>query len=232
MDYRKLNAITITDAFPLPFTDNVLDVVAGHDMYSFLDRFNGYNQVHMHPNDQEKIALVTDWGVYVAVVMMFGLKTAPTTFQRTITEIFGEYIPAFMQVFLEDFAVYGTTADHLQHLQLCLEHCRISHLSLNLAKCAFGITSRSLLGHIVSKEGIVVDPNKIVAITQAKTPANAKALSRFLGQIRWHSRMLRHLADFATPLHAAIHRTPFSWTTVEDKAYEALKVMLTQAPVV
>ena len=89
VNYRKLNVVTITDAFPLPFTDNVLDAVAGHDMYSFLDGFSGYNQVRMHPNDQEKTTFVTDWGVYVAVVMMFGLKTAPTTFQRTITEIFG-----------------------------------------------------------------------------------------------------------------------------------------------
>ena len=84
-----------------------------------------------------------------------------------------------------------------------------------------------MLGHIVSKEGIAVDPNKISTVTQAKTPAMAKALSRFLGKIRWHSRMLRYLADFATPLHAAVHRTPFPWTAVEDKAYEALKVMLT-----
>ena len=106
VDYRKLNAGTITDACPLPFTDSVLDAVAGHDMYSFLDGFSGYNQVRMHPDDQEKTTFVTDWGVYVAVVMMFRLKTAPTTFQRTITEIFGDYIPAFMQVFLDDFAVY------------------------------------------------------------------------------------------------------------------------------
>ena len=72
-----------------------------------------------------------------------------------------------------------------------------------------------------------MDPNKISAIIQAKTPANAKTLSQFLGQIRWNNRMLRDLADFATPLHAAIHRTPFKWTPTEDKVYEALKVMLT-----
>ena len=81
-------------------------------------------------------------------------------------------------------------------------------------------------------EGIAVDPNKIKAIVEAKTPSNAKALSHFLEQIRWHNRMLRYLADFVTPLHAAIHRTPFRWPPTEDKAYEALKVMLTQAPVV
>ena len=114
----------------------------------------------------------------------------------------------------------------------CLERCRTSRLSLNPAKCAFGVTSGALLGHIVSKEGIAVDPNKITAIIEAKTPTNAKALSHFLGQIRWHNRMLRHLADFATSLHSIVHRTPFTWTTVEDKAYEALKIMLTQAPVV
>ena len=78
----------------------------------------------------------------------------------------------------------------------------------------------------------MVDPNKISTIIQAKTPKTAKALNRFLGQIRWHSRMLRYLADFATPLHAVVHRTPFKWTTVEEKVYDALKIMLTQASVV
>ena len=154
--------------------------------------------------------------------MIFGLKTTPATFQRTIMEIFGEYIPAFMQVFLDDFAVYGTAAEHFQHLRLCLDRCRVARLSLNPAKCAFGITSGALLGHILSKE--VVDPNKISAIIQAKTLANAKALSRFLGQIRWHSRMIRYLADFVSPLHVVVYRTPFKWTETEDKAYEALKV--------
>ena len=103
VDYLKLNVVTIIDVFPFPFTNSVLDVVVDHDMYSFLDGFNGYNQVCMHLDDQEKTVFVTDWGVFVAVVMMFGLKTTPATFQRRITEIFGEYIPAFMKVFLDDF---------------------------------------------------------------------------------------------------------------------------------
>ena len=93
-------------------------------MYSFLDGFSGYNQVRMHPDNQEKTVFITEWGVFVAVVMMFGLKTAPATFQRIISEVLGEYIPAFVQVFLDDFAVYGMRKDHLHHLQLCLERCR------------------------------------------------------------------------------------------------------------
>ena len=79
IDYQKLNVVTITNAFPLPFTNGVLDAVAGHEMYSFLDGFNGYNQIHMYS--------FLD-GVFVAVVMMFGLKTTPGTFQCITTEIF------------------------------------------------------------------------------------------------------------------------------------------------
>ena len=77
-----------------------------------------------------------------------------------------------------------------------------------------------------------MNPKKIAVIIEAKTPTTSKMLSHFLAQIRWHSRMLRYLADFATPLHPAVHRTPFKWMAIEEKAYEALKIMLTQAPVV
>ena len=144
MDYRKLNVATVTDAFPLPFTDGVLDAVAGHEVYSFLDGFNGYNQIRMHPDDQEKTTFVTEWGVFVAVVMMFGLKTAPAMFQRIIMEIFGEFIPTFMQVFLDDFAVYNRKGEHLDHLQLCLEKCRVYRLlagtEILIPRGSFGIT--------------------------------------------------------------------------------------------
>ena len=150
-DYRKLNAATVTDAFPLPFTDGVLDAVAGHEVYSFLDGFSGYNQIRMHPDDQEKTTFVTEWGVFVAVVMMFGLKTALATFQRIIMEVFGEFIPAFMQVFLDDFAVFGSKGEHLAHLDKCLQHCHNNRLCLNPLKCVFVVSSDMLLGHIINE---------------------------------------------------------------------------------
>jgi hypothetical protein len=105
--YRKLNATTITNAFPLPFTDMVLDTVAGHEMYKFLDGFSRYTQIRVAEEDQEETVFVTEWGVFVAVVMIFGLKTTPPTFQWIIMEIFEDYIPRFMQVFLDDFVVFG-----------------------------------------------------------------------------------------------------------------------------
>ena len=88
VDYRKLNAAMVTYAFLLPFTDAILDAVARHEIYSFLDGFSRYNQVRMHPYDKEKTTFVKEWGVFIAVVMMFGLKTSLATFQRVFSKIF------------------------------------------------------------------------------------------------------------------------------------------------
>ena len=118
----------------------------------------------MHLDDKKEMAFVMEWGVLVIVVMMFDLKTALETFQQIIIEIFGEYIPTFMQVFLDYFAVYRGRTQHLDHLRMCLEKCQNARLSLNLAKCAFGVTSGALLGHIVNKEGIATDLDKLKAI--------------------------------------------------------------------
>ena len=124
IDYQKLNVSMVT------VTDGVLDAVSGHEVYSFLDGFIGYNQIRMHPNEQEKTIFVTEWGVFVAVVMMFGLKTAPTTFQRIIMEIFGEFIPAFMHVFLDDFAVYSREGDQ----NACSECQAVRYWAILLAR--------------------------------------------------------------------------------------------------
>ena len=86
VDYRKLNAATVFDPFPLPFTNSLLDAVAGHEMYSFLDGFSGYNQVLMAPEDKEKTTFITEWGAFASNVMNFGLKNAPATFQRMVTK--------------------------------------------------------------------------------------------------------------------------------------------------
>ena len=90
--------------------------MVGLELYSFVDGFSGYNQIRMHPEDHEKITLITEWGVFVVVVMMFELKTAPTTFQSIIMEIFRDYIPTLMQVFMDDYTVYNRKEDHLDHL--------------------------------------------------------------------------------------------------------------------
>ena len=94
------------------------------------------------------------WGVFVATVMMFGLKNTPATFQRMVQEILYDYLTDFMKVFVDDFNVLGENSKHLFHLRLCLQRCRDIRLKLNLAKCDFVVRSRALLGYIVSKQGL------------------------------------------------------------------------------
>lgn len=120
VDYRRLNATTIPNPFPLPFIYSLPDEVAGREMYTFLDGFNGYNHVKMALEDREKTTFITEWEVFVATMMMFILKNAPATFQRMVREIFYNYLTDFMKVFVDGNSVAGDKAKHLFHLRLCL----------------------------------------------------------------------------------------------------------------
>ena len=227
VDYRKLNAAIETDPFPLPFQDTLLDAVAGHQMYSFLDGFSGYNQILMHPDDRDKTAFITERGVYASKVMTFGLKNAPPTFQKFIQKAFAPYLTSFMRVFLDDFSVFGKMSEHITHLKLCFEQCRLFRLSLNPAKCAFAVRSGILLGNVISEEGMQVDHRKIEAIKSAKAPANLKELMRFVGQIKWHNRYLPYLSHICAPLTKLTKKgVKYEWTEEQERAFSILKKML------
>ena len=137
VDFRRLNAATKKDPYPLPFTDEVLDTVIGYAPYSFIDCFSGYHQVHIHADNRYKTAFITEWGAYVWVVMPLGLKNAPPTYQRIINQIFKDYLNDFMKLFLDDFSVYSDVATHLPKLRLVFERCRQYRVSLNPDKCIF-----------------------------------------------------------------------------------------------
>jgi hypothetical protein len=114
VDYRKLNVQTKKDPFPLPFLDSILDSIVGHEMYSFMDGYNNYNQVKMAEEDKNKTTFVSKWGVYAYNIMPFGLCNAPVTFQKVITKTSKPHSNQFMQVFLDDFSVYGDMKYHLK----------------------------------------------------------------------------------------------------------------------
>ena len=119
VDFRRLNAATKKDTYPLPFTNEVLVTVIGYAAYSFINYFSGYHQVHIHVDDRYKTAFITEWGAYVWVVMPFGLKNAPPTYQRILNQIFKDYLNDFMKLFLDDFSVCSDVATHLP--KLCLD---------------------------------------------------------------------------------------------------------------
>jgi hypothetical protein len=121
--------------------------------------------VKMVEEDKENTIFISKWGAYAYNFMSFGLCNVLATFQKVVTKTFKEYFKKFMQIFLDDFSVYGSKKDHLIQLQKCLEECRQNGISLNLEKCAFCVNSGVLLGHIVCNDGLLVDPRKIIAIT-------------------------------------------------------------------
>jgi hypothetical protein len=133
-DFRKLNSATKKDYFPLPFIDIILDHVAGHQRYSFLDGFSGYNQVFIRMSDQLKTTFTTEWGTFAFNRMPFGLCNAPGTFQRLMMDIFKDFLRHFLEVFIDDFAVFSNQEDHLEYLRKTFQRCRKTNLKLHPGK--------------------------------------------------------------------------------------------------
>ena len=138
IDYRKLNSTTRKDHFPLPFIDQMLERLAGHSHYCFLDGYSGYNQIVIAPEDQEKTTFTCPFGTFAYRRMPFGLCNAPATFQRCMMSIFSDYVENIIEVFMDDFSVYGDSFDAcLSNLTLVLKRCMDSNLVLNWEKCHF-----------------------------------------------------------------------------------------------
>ncbi|GJT44144.1 reverse transcriptase domain-containing protein [Tanacetum coccineum] len=162
IDYRKLNEATAKDHFPLPFMDQMLERLAGNKYFCFLDGFSGYFQIPIDPNDQEKTTFTCPFGTYAYRRMPFGLCNAPATFQRCMLAIFHDMIEESVEVFMEDFSLFGNSYDTcLNNLDKMLHHCKDAHLVLNWEKCHFMVKEEIVLGHKVSSAGLEVDKAKI-----------------------------------------------------------------------
>ena len=132
IDYRKLNATTRKDHFPLPFIDQMLKRLAGHSFYCFLDGYSGYNQIVIAPDDQEKTTFTCPFGTFAYRRMPFGLCNAPATFQRCMVSIFSDFVEKIIEVFMDDFSVFGDSFDDcLANLTLILKRCIETNLVLN-----------------------------------------------------------------------------------------------------
>ncbi|KAH9724739.1 hypothetical protein KPL70_007603 [Citrus sinensis] len=154
IDYRKLNSVTRKEHFPLPFIDQMLDRLAGHEFYCFLDGYSGYNQIPIAPKDQEKTTFTCPFGTFAYRRMPFGLCNAPATFQRCMLSIFSDMVERFLEVFIDDFSVFGDLFDQcLHHLTLVLQRCIEKNLVLNWEKCHFMVKQGIVLGHIISSKG-------------------------------------------------------------------------------
>ena len=153
-------------------------------MLSFIDGFSGYNQIRLAEEDQDKTSFTMPWGTYCYVVMPFGLKNAGATYQRAMMAIFHDMIHIDMEVYVDDILVKSRTrSEHPQALAKILQRSREHNLKMNPKKCVFGVSSGKLLGFIVSKRGIEIDPNKAKAIAEMPPPKNLKELRGLIGRL-------------------------------------------------
>ena len=235
-DFRKLNTVIKKDYFLLPFTDSILDAVAGHECYSFLDGFSGYNQIQIAMEDRIKTTFTTDWGTYAYTVMPFGLCNAPATFQRVMTVAFQDYLRHFIEIFLDDFCVFSTKKTHEECLSKCFAQCKKYGISLNAAKCQFLVPFGKLLGHIVSIHGIMVDPAKVAVIINLPLPDSVTEVRAFLGHVGYYRRYIFAYAILALPLTQLLKKTAEEgvkpiWTKECSIAFQEMKQRLITAPV-
>jgi hypothetical protein len=146
--------------------DQMLERLAGKSFYCFLDGYSGYNQIVINPEDQEKTTFTCPFGTYAYRRMPFGLCNAPATFQRCMMSIFSDYVERIIEVFMDDFTVYGDSFDkYLENLSLILKRCIETNLVLNYEKCYFMVEQGIVLGHVVSSRGLEVDKAKIDVIS-------------------------------------------------------------------
>jgi hypothetical protein len=186
IDFRALNKQTQKDHFPLPFISTILEEVVGHQVYTLMDGYSGYNQIRVALQDRHKTAFTTPWDTFICLVMCFGLCNGPATFQRVMTFAFSDLLHKSMTVFIDDFSTHSKREDHLYWVRECLIRCRNTRIAINLEKLFVAVVRRVLLGHIVSEAGIEPDPEKVEVINNLKPPITVKEVQKVLGHISWY----------------------------------------------
>ena len=193
IDYKKLNAATKRDYHPLPIQDIILEKVSGHEMYTFCDGYSGFYQIRIAENDVIKTTFTTPWGTFAFKVMPFGLTNAPATFQRFMQMVFAPYLGVFIEVFLDDFCIYSTRQKHLTKVRMAFHRIDEAKGSLNPKKCMIRATHGWLLGHIVSTDGICLDPEKVDAILKLSPPSTKRQVRSFVNLARYYWRFMDDL---------------------------------------
>ncbi|GKD71979.1 reverse transcriptase domain-containing protein, partial [Tanacetum coccineum] len=233
IDYRKLNEATCKDHFPLPFMDQMLERLAGNEFYCFLDGFLGYFQISIDPKDQEKTTFTCPYGTFAYRRMPFGLCNAPGTFQRCMMAIFHDMIEKTMEVFMDDFSVFGDSfSSCLANLDKMLKRCEDTKLALNWEKSHFMVKEGIVLGHKISRKGIEVDKAKVDVISKLPHPTTVKGIRSFLGHAGFYRRFIKDFSKISRPMtHLLEKNTPFIFSEDCILAFQTLKKKLTEAPI-
>ena len=233
VDYRRLNARTKKDAFPLPRIDDSLNSLSGQAWFSTLDLASGYWQVKLSENAKPKTAFATHSGLFQFAVMPFGLCNAPATFERLMSQVMRGLHWKRCLVYIDDILVFGSDFESALHsLELVLNRVAEYGLQLKSTKCNLFRTSVPFLGHIVWRAGLECDPNKLSAVANWIPPNTIKGVREFLGFTGYYRRFVPDYSTVAQPLVRLLGKDcKFHWTDACQDAFKALRALLIKAPV-
>ena len=233
IDYKQLNRVTIRNQYPLTRIDELFDQLQGSRVYSKIDLRSGYHQLRVQESDVPKTAFRTRYGHYEFLVMPFGLTNALAAFMDLMNWVFQPYLDRFVIVFIDDILLYsGSLEEHSEHLRIVLQTLRERQLYAKLSKCQFWLDKVAFLGHVISVEGVSVDPKKIEAVVNWKPPKNVSEVRSFLGLAGYYRKFVEGFSKIAASLTKLTRKdVKYDWVDACQQSFEELKGRLTSTPV-
>lgn len=216
----------------MPTIDELLDDLGHASCFSKLDLRQGFHQIRMADSDIHKAAFRTHQGHYEFRVMPFGLCNAPSTFQAAMNDTLRPFLRKFVAFFFDEILVFSPDlATHVTHLDTVLATLSARKFLLRHSKCEFAKSQLNYLGHVISAQGVAPDPAKIQAMLAWPVPTSPTALRGFLGLTGFYRKFIKGYATVASPLTALLRKDNFQWSQAADLAFQTLKNLMTQAPV-
>ena len=230
-DYRKVNSVTVTDCYPLPRIDDIIDKVGTAKFVTKIDLLKGYYQIPLSEEAKVISAFTVPSGLYQYKVMPFGMKNAPATFQRMINKVIADI--EGVEAYVDDIVVCGDTwEEHINKLRIVFERLHECNLTINLLKSEFGKAEVVFLGHVVGGGKVAPISAKIEAICEFPVPKDKKGIMRFLGMAGYYRRFCRKFSDLAAPLTNLLRKNcEFKWNDLCQNSFQKIKSFLTNHPV-
>lgn len=236
IDYRRLNDVTVSEVYPLPLITDILDQLGHSKYFSTLDLASGFHQLCLESKDTEKTGFsVTTNGIsghFEFTRMPFGLKNAPSTFQRMMNLVLTGLQGLHCYIYLDDCIIYSHDLEsHVKKLELVFSKLREANLKLQPDKCEFLRREVAYLGHVITDNGVSPNPEKVKAISQFPTPKTAKDIKSFLGLTGYYRRFIENFSHITKPLTSLLKKDViFNWSNEQEQAFNTLKQKLISAP--